>query len=338
MDLSKICLATAMVLVISRMVLSEEPDYNNPDVALRHDMWILDADVRKSALSGYKRRFNLSDDEFSAQLVKLASVTTNGEDASLRMFTVAAIGNFGTSNALEFLENEALRGGDVAGGIRGFGAIVGFNDRFFNLAEQMLADKSVANSMRRKPVYNVFESILCSDVYRGKTITPAIRGKATESLKRHALTDSRNRVRIDLILSKYGPEAQFYRHSPTRRHLAELAMADADSSDYERGYFSGVLEQMEREAAATNVVSIKTIKNEQEHKPTSNLDSKAEESANGEDPLATNEKAQYRRIVLSLLTILVVMLSVAAGVRRKRNIRKGMVSQHGDGGICPACK
>ncbi len=244
MDLSKICLATAMVLVISRMVLSEEPDYNNPDVALRHDMWILDADVRKSALSGYKRRFNLSDDEFSAQLVKLASVTTNGEDASLRMFTVAAIGNFGTSNALEFLENEALRGGDVAGGIRGFGAIVGFNDRFFNLAEQMLADKSVANSMRRKPVYNVFESILCSDVYRGKTITPAIRGNSTESLKRHALTDSRNRVRIDLILSKYGPEAQFYRHSPTRRHLAELAMADADSSDYERGYFKNVLEQI----------------------------------------------------------------------------------------------
>ena len=339
MDLSKICLATAMVLVISRMVLSEEPDYNNPDVALRHDMWILDADVRKSALSGYKRRFNLSDDEFSAQLVKLASVTTNGEDASLRMFTVAAIGNFGTSNALEFLENEALRGGDVAGGIRGFGAIVGFNDRFFNLAEQMLADKSVANSMRRKPVYNVFESILCSDVYRGKTITPAIRGKATESLKRHALTDSRNRVRIDLILSKYGPEAQFYRHSPTRRHLAELAMADADSSDYERGYFSGVLEQMEREAATTNAVSNKRTRSNDGHKPTPILGSNAGQSANDEEMPVADEKAQYWRIILSLLAIVLATLLLAiACVRCKRNIRKSMVSQHGNGGIRSSCK
>ena len=308
------------------------------DAEIREEMTAWHDEVRTPGLAAIRRNHNLSDDEFSSRLVKLATVTTNGQDATLRMFTVAAIGDFGTTNALEFLENEALRGGDVAGGIRGFGAIVGFNDRFFNLAEQMLADKSVANSMRRKPVYNVFESILCSDVYRGKTITPAIRGKATESLKRHALTDSRNRVRIDLILSKYGPEAQFYRHSPTRRRLAELAMADADSSDYERGYFSGVLEQMEREAATTNAVSNKRTRSNDGHKPTPNLDHKDVQSANDEEMPVANEKAQYWRIILSLLAILVAVLSVVVGVRRKRNIRKSMVSHHGDGGICSACK
>ena len=237
--------------VFIQVASGNELDFDSPEGTLRHDMSILDADVRNSALAGYKRRFNLSDDEFSARLVKLATVTTNGEEAWRRMFTVAAIGNFGTSNALEFLENEALRGGDVAGGIRGFGAIVGFDDRFFNLTEQMLADNNITTYRRRAPVYMTFESLLCSDVYRGKTITPVIRKNATEALKRHALTDAGNRLLIDSILSKYGPEAQSYRHSPTRRHLAELALADADSSDYERGYFKNVLQQIGSATAKT---------------------------------------------------------------------------------------
>jgi hypothetical protein len=289
-------------------------------------MSILNADVRKDALKGFQRRFNLTDDEFSERLVRLATVTTNGEDATLRMFIVAAVGDFGTTNALDFLENEVLHGRDPAGGIDGYGAITGFDDRFFALAEQIVVDKSVANSMRRKPVYVTFESLLCSDVYRGRSITPAIRSKATEALKRHALTDTRNRVLIDLILTKNGPEAQSFRHSSARRHLAELALADAGSSDYARVYFGGVLEQMEREAAATNAVSIKRTKNEQEHKPTSNLDPKAEQSADSEGVPATNGKSQYWRIILSLLTILVALLFVAAGVRHKRKNRKGMVS------------
>ena len=302
--------------LMAQSVQNDEMD--DSERSLRHDLSILHADVRKDALIGFQKRFNLTDDEFSERLVRLATVTTNGEDATLRMFTVAALSEFGTPNALEFLENEALRGGDVGGGMDGFGSIVGFNDSFFTLAEQMLADKSVANSMRRKPVYMTFESLLCSDVYHGRSITPAIRSKATEALKRHALTDTRNRVLIDLILTKKGPEAQSYRKSPMRRHLAELALADAGSSDYARGYFGGVLEQMGREAASTNAVSIKKPKNEQEHKPTSSLDPKAEQTANGEDVPATNGKARFWRIVLSLLIILMAVLLVAAGVRHRR--------------------
>ena len=295
------------------------------DAEIRDEMMALHPDVRMPGLAAIKRKYGLTDDDFSARLVKLATVTTNAEEAWLRMFTVAAIGDFGTTNALEFLENEALRGGDVGGGVDGFGAIVGFNGSFFTLAEQMLADKSVANSMRRKPVYMTFESLLCSDVYRGRSITPAIRSKATEALKRHALTDTRNRVLIDLILTKNGPEAQSYRKSPTRRHLAELALADAGSSDYARGYFGGVLEQMEREAAATNVVSIKTIKNEQEHKLTSDLDSSAAQSANGEDAPTTNGKARFWQIILFLLTILVAVLSFARLRRQRRAKARAML-------------
>ncbi len=200
MDLSKIYLATAMVLVISRMVLGEEPDYNNPDVALRHDMWILDADVRKSALSGYKRRFNLGDDEFSAQLVKLASVTTNGEDATLRMFTVAAIGDFGTTNALEFLKNEALRGRDIAGGIDGYGAITDYDERFIRLARQMTEDKRMAVYRRRVVVYNAMRPVLKADIFRGRLIGNEAKERVKDFLLLAAKTDPILTDYIDGIL------------------------------------------------------------------------------------------------------------------------------------------
>ena len=96
------------------------------DAEIREEMTALHDEVRTPGLAAIRRNHNLSDDEFSARLVKLATVTTNGEEAWLRMFTVAAIGNFGTSNALEFLENEALRGGDISGGVDGFGKITKF--------------------------------------------------------------------------------------------------------------------------------------------------------------------------------------------------------------------
>ena len=236
---------------------------------------------------------------------------TNGSAASFRSAAISILGYFGTTNALEFLEDEAL--GGAAQGIRGFGAIVGFNDQFFDLTERILADKRGSIYRQRATVYTTFESLLCSDVYRGRSITPAIRERANESLKRHAVTDTRNRVLIDLILTKNGPEAQSYRHSHTRRRLTEIALADANSSDYERRYFDGVLEQMARETAATNSFSNKKTKHD--HKTTPNLDHKEEQSANGEEVPATNGKAQYWRIILSLLAAL---LFIVACARHKR--------------------
>ena len=248
MDLSKICFATAMVLVISQMVLGEEPDYKNPDVALRHDMWILDADVRKSALSGYKRRFNLSDDEFSAQLVKLASVTTNGEEATLRMFTVAALSEFGTTNALDFLENEALYGGDVAGGITGYGLIVDFDNRFFDLAERMLTDKSRPNRYRRNAVFDVFRALLTTDAAYWKPVPKTVRDKAEQSLLRAALVEDAFPVTVDDILLR---SVANYNTNPQRRLIAQHITQMPEASDYVRNYFKTILEQMERDNVTT---------------------------------------------------------------------------------------
>ena len=142
---------------------------------------------------------------------------------------------------------------------------------------------------------------------------------AREALFRHSISDSYHRVLIDMILGKHDFEEVSYKNSSARLRIARIACDDPDSSDYARNYFGGVLEQMEREAAATNAASIKKPRNEHGHKPTSSLDPKAEQTANGEDVPATNGKARFWRTISSLLVILVaVLLLVAVGVRLKR--------------------
>ena len=325
MNLRIMLLAASLASVICHNSLGAEPDYDSPEDALLHDMEIMDADVRNSALAGYKRRFDLSDDEFSDRLVKMATVTTNGHNAWLRGFTICAICDFGTTNALDFLENEAIHGSSSAG-IKGYGIITDFDDRFFSLAERILADKSIENAGRRDSTYRVFKSLISYSQMRGKEIKMNTRTMAREALFRHSISDSYHRVLIDMILGKHDFEEVSYKNSSARLRIARIACDDPDSSDYARGYFGGVLEQMEREAAATNAVSITRTKNEQQHKPTSNLDPKAEQGADGEGVPATNGKSQYWRIILSFPTILVVLLLVAAGVRHKHKNRKGMVS------------
>ena len=64
------------------------------------------------SLSALKRDFNISDDAFSTRLVLLATEMTNGPTASFRSAAISILGYFGTTNALEFLEDEALGGGN----------------------------------------------------------------------------------------------------------------------------------------------------------------------------------------------------------------------------------
>ena len=216
------------------------------DMEIREQMAALHDDVRTSGLAAIRRNHHLTDDEFSARLVRLATVTTNAEDNWLWGFTVAALLDFGTTNALEFLENEALRGYH-SGGIAGYGVITGFDDRFFALAERMLEDKSEGNWARRGPVYSVFESILCDDSHQVHKVADSAKAKAREALRRHSVSDPHHRVLIDMILLECDHVNTPYRLSTERRRLSEIALADAGSSGYARGYFQHVLRELDKE-------------------------------------------------------------------------------------------
>ena len=137
------------------------------DAEIRDEMMALHPDVRMPGLAAIRRNHNLSDDEFSERLVKLATVTTNGDDATLRMFTVAALGDFGTTNALDFLEKEVRRGN--VGAISEYGAISGYDDTFWRLATLMTSDLGKPNYRCRFTVYCAMRPILkdesCSSKY-----------------------------------------------------------------------------------------------------------------------------------------------------------------------------
>ena len=192
------------------------------DAEIREEMTAWHDEVRTPGLAAIRHNHNLSEDEFSARLVKLATVTTNGEDATLRMFTVAAIGDFGTTNALEFLENEALRGRDIAGGIDGYGAITDYDDRFINLARQMTEDKRMAVYRRRVVVYNAMRPVLNAGIFRGRQIGDAAKGRVKDFLLLAAKTDPILTDYIDGILCE---GIDNYNGSEARREII-LGMLD----------------------------------------------------------------------------------------------------------------
>ena len=82
---------------------------------------------------------------------------------------------------------------------------------------------------------------------RGKEIPLITRKRAREALLRHSLSDSYHRVLIDMILGKNDFEEIPYKNSPERLQIARVACDDPGSSDYARGYFRNVLEQMGKE-------------------------------------------------------------------------------------------
>ena len=256
MNLRITLLVTIIAGVFIQVASGNELDFDSPDGALRHDMLILDADVRNSALAGYKRRFNLSDDELSARLVKLALVTTNGEEATLRMFTVAALGDFGTTNALDFLENEALRGGDISGGVDGFGKITKFDGRFFALAEKILSDKSRPNRYRRSAVYNVYRELLTSNQPFWMPISQEVRDAAKTSLLRAALDEDAYSASVDDILMH---SLDNYANNPQRLQIAQRIVQMRDLSDYTHNYFKTVLEQMGKEDLPNELEAISNV-------------------------------------------------------------------------------
>ncbi len=221
------------------------------DAEIREEMTVLHDEVRTPGLAAIRRNHNLSNDEFSARLVKLATVTTNGEDSTLRMFTVAALGDFGTTNALKFLECEALQGRDATGGVTGYGKVSGFDDSFFNLAEKILADTSRKNRYRRVAVYDVYRSLLTLDRPYWRPISKQTRATAKDSLLRAAINEDAYSAYVDDILM-HGMDN--YANNPQRLQIAQRIVQMRDVSDYTRNYFKTILEQMGKDDLPNDLV------------------------------------------------------------------------------------
>ena len=196
------------------------------DAEIRDEMMALHPDVRMPGLAAIRRNHNLSDDEFSERLVKLATVTTNGDDATLRMFTVAALGDFGTTNALDFLEKEVRRGN--VGAISEYGAISGYDDTFWRLATLMTSDLGKPNYRCRFTVYCAMRPILKDESYYGKPIDFNAKRRGEAFLLAAAYRDRTWTDFIDQILCDSISE---YRTSTTRLEVAKSVLTDPEATE-----------------------------------------------------------------------------------------------------------
>ncbi len=206
------------------------------------------------SLSIIKCDSKLSDNAFSERLVQLATAMTNGEAASFRSVAISVLGDFGTTNALNFLENEVRRGNIVA--ISEYGLITGYDDRFFELAEPLVDDKRKETWGRREPVYNAFRSLLNKKDIRDREIPVEIRKRAIADLISWANEDIYYADYIDQILSE---KEETYRTNAIRHAIARFALNNPESSDYTRNYFKNVLEQMGKEDLPNELEAISNV-------------------------------------------------------------------------------
>ena len=223
----------------------------NIEEEIRHTLLVMNPDVRKKWLETLRDSSGLTDDEFSALLVKTANEAGQEHNADLRFFTMGAIKNFGTTNALEFLENEVARGPDFAGGLRGYSIITGFDDRCFALLEKVTSDWGEANRYRRSDVYTTLRFALSPGTnYFLRCVNPGgeddVRQRMLSFLMSAAENEAFGSSYLDEIIMHYMPE---YERSERRRTVALKLMNSTNSTEYTVNYFRNELQKLEAEEA-----------------------------------------------------------------------------------------
>ena len=199
-------------------------------------------------LSAIKKDSDISDDAFSLRIVQLATVMTNGEAASFRGVAVSVLRYFGTTNALYFLENEILRG-DV-GAFSGYGAITGYDDRFFALAERLTADLGQSNYRSRFTVYCAMRPILKYELYCDRPVGLEAKEKAKAFLVASARRDKTWTDFIDQILCSSSPE---YSSSPTRKDIAYTMLTDSNAPSEASNYYRIEIAKLEGSTNAQKI-------------------------------------------------------------------------------------
>ena len=205
-------------------------------------------EVRKPGLAAIRSKYNLSDNDFSWRLVKLATISTNDTEAWLRGFSVAALSDFGTTNALYFLENEILRG-DV-GALSGYGAITGYDDRFFALAERLTADLGQSNYRSRFTVYCAMRPILKYELYCDRPVGLGAKERAKAFLVASARRDKTWTDFLDQILCSSSPE---YSSSPTRKDIAYTLLTDSNAPSEASNYYRIEIAKLEGSTDAQKI-------------------------------------------------------------------------------------
>lgn len=119
----------------------------------------------------------------------------------LRDFTISSLEYLGTSNALEYLENETLTGLNSVAAMSSYAIITGFDSRCFNLFNQVLSGNGQFTASKSGYIYNFLGAVLNStDEYGGCKISSDIHSRILEYLHKSAEIPQSDSKLIDEIL------------------------------------------------------------------------------------------------------------------------------------------
>lgn len=211
--------------------------------------------VRTPALAAIKNRYQISDDDFSSILVSLAEKLKNSEQTEVRGFALGALIDFGTTNALEYLRNEALHGPSQSNGLEIYGIITGFDSRCYDLAREVFSSTDPDVTFRKGIFCDTLYGVICSDgEYDGRKLSPNARDLAMEYLYVSASETNSISIYIDNFLVKY--DTTYPKSQKRKRNIENLATA-FPTNTYHYNYFQAELakiikaeQEAERKTAA----------------------------------------------------------------------------------------
>ena len=231
-----VTLALAVVAVKAEWQLEDRDEL---DKAILNTLKLQHGEDIVPCLSIIKRDSKLSDNAFSERLVQLATAMTNGESASFRSVAISVLGDFGTTNALNFLESEVRRGN--IGAISEYGAISGYDDTFWRLATLMTSDLGKPNYRCRFTVYCAMRPILKDETYYGRPINSMAKERAKSFLVSAAHRDRTWTEFIDQILCVAVPE---YNTSTTRIKVIQTVLSDSNATSEAVAHYHAAMKKL----------------------------------------------------------------------------------------------
>lgn len=217
-------------------------------------------DIKTATLDAIKTNYNLSDDEFSELIVLVAEDFKTGKFAFYRPDALGALEYFGTTNALEYLRNEALQGPLHFDGAKFHAMISGFDRNSFELARQVYSGEDSETTSKNRYFCDILRDVIESNgEYRGRKLAEDAKELALEYIRDSAAKDKERPRYFDTLLLKIDPD---YPNSELRRQRVTYNVKILPTIHYSFAYFQAELakikkadEEAERKTAAAAAIA-----------------------------------------------------------------------------------
>lgn len=230
-----------MLMIVSAMyccmasINLEASERQKQNAELFEIIAISDPDVRREQITAFCKYSGWTSDEFSEKLIEVAKEVKKDYSPGIYGYIMGAICRFGTSNALDYVRNEALHGPDHSGGLKAYALISGFDNEAFALADIVFSGQGRPYELRKLGFYIFLNGVLTStDGYSGRRLSAEGRSKCLEYLYKSAETEICYPRTLDRVIKEGDSE---YEKSDRRRKTVTALAETLSTNSHDFAYF-----------------------------------------------------------------------------------------------------